>query len=230
MASIKFSGLVTGAAGKVGGQILQRGRTGYQLRNLTQPRKLPSRRLQEAQADLQSIAQQWSQLSDANRELWNALAATQTRFNRFGDAYTPTGYQLYTELNAAEQITDPGQFFSAPPTLSAVAPIASVDLTAETSPDNYQVNWDNVGSASGQDVAIFVYGTTPAGQSAVHRTPAYISVKADIATEVVDITGAIQKLWPLALIAGYRLTIGARVYNTGTGLRGPMFIASQIVT
>lgn len=230
MATIKFSGLVTGAAGKVGGQILQRGRTGYQLRNLTQPRKLLTDSLSTSQAYLAAYSRAWSLLSEANRQQWEGLAATLTRFNRFGEAYTPTGYQVFIEYNKTESLLDPSALFVVPPAPLAPVPITNAVLVAEVGPDNFRAQWDNPLSDTAQTVAVFMFGVTPAGQSAAHRTPVWLRVSAPIQDEEAVLTGAIQKAFPRALNAGLRVTIGLRVYAGGHGLAGPMFMASEIVT
>lgn len=230
MATLKMGALVTGMAGKVGGQVVQRGRSGYQLRNLTQPRKLNTDSLQTSQAQLGAIARSWSLLLESNREQWNGLAATSTRFNRFGEPYTPTGYQLWMEYNKTENLLSPGSLFTNPPAPAAVAPISNVELSGSLGPADFMATWSNDSGNMTQTVAAFMYSVGPAGQTPQHRTPVFLRVDAPIQNASIDLTAAIVKQFPRALNVGLRVSVGLRVYATTHGVSGPMFLASSIVT
>ena len=96
---VQFGAIITAGAGKVGGQIIQRGRTGQILRNLTKPISRKTPESYQPRAAMSVVSSAWRSLAPVDRDSWTALASTLTRYNKFGVAYIPTGYQIYSELN-----------------------------------------------------------------------------------------------------------------------------------
>lgn len=99
MALIKFNQIAQ-ASGKVNGTIFASGLGGQYMKNWKKPTNPQSARQIAVRADLAGLAAAWRGLTDAQRLAWAAAAPNYPALNRFGDAYTPSGYQLYMTLNS----------------------------------------------------------------------------------------------------------------------------------
>lgn len=106
MASIKLGIMVPAIAGSVGGTIFQRGNASQFIRNKPVKRSFI---LNPQQAILTighrwqfaSIARLWSSIGATDQAAWVTATALFPRLNKFGDTYTPSGYQLFCEFNMA---------------------------------------------------------------------------------------------------------------------------------
>lgn len=99
MASIKFSALISGIKGSLNGSTIQGGRAGSILRN----KPLPDQRSFLASAPQKSyfsrLAREWRNLSPADQTDWVNEAPNYQLYNKFGDLYSPSGFQLFCTLN-----------------------------------------------------------------------------------------------------------------------------------
>jgi hypothetical protein len=99
MALIKWGALVTDGRGKIGGQVLTRGRSGAVIRNKVTPTNPKTAKQSAVRALLAGFSQGWKNLSQAQRDGWNAAVDAYSKTNVFGDAVSPSGKNLYTALN-----------------------------------------------------------------------------------------------------------------------------------
>jgi hypothetical protein len=76
---IQFGSIITQGAGKIGGQIIQRGTHGQTMRNLTPPKIRRSPASVVPRATVSAVSSFWKNLSDSDRASWVALAAGLTR-------------------------------------------------------------------------------------------------------------------------------------------------------
>lgn len=108
MATIKLGAMFTQIAGKVGGSVFQRSKVGIVMKNTPAHTLINS---DPTSAKLKVvfggrvlqifalIASLWRALSFANRQTWIAGAVNFPFKNKFGDAYTGSGFQVFMSLN-----------------------------------------------------------------------------------------------------------------------------------
>lgn len=105
MATVKFGTIVTDIKGKVGGNVFQGSKSGTTLKTIDAI--ADSAKLTKADAGrvintlplTASIAGAWRNLTDAQRQSWVTGAVNYPAYNKFGVAYTPSGYQVFMTLN-----------------------------------------------------------------------------------------------------------------------------------
>lgn len=103
MASVKYGTIVTELKGKIGGNVFQGGRAAPTLKKLWgYIRKQDQAQLSWnniKRAEFAVVTQTWRTLTDEQRTSWSAAAPSFPFYNKFGDSYTGTGYQLYMQCN-----------------------------------------------------------------------------------------------------------------------------------
>lgn len=113
MATVRFGQGVAEMRGSIGGTTFSRSRNGATARNRT----VPVNPNTQSQSDLRylfsQIAQRWAQLTTPQREQWDDYAGLITYLtNRLGEAYTPSGRQMFqtcnTNLVLANSLLNPG--------------------------------------------------------------------------------------------------------------------------
>jgi len=127
MALVKYGQGVAGMSGKLGGTIFSRGRTGAVTKNWAKPVNAMSATQTQRRATFQARSAGWGLLTDAQRDQWEAFAATQSRLNRMGDVYVPAGRQMYAECNSNLSLI--GQATIAVPPVGEVPPAIDPALT-----------------------------------------------------------------------------------------------------
>lgn len=97
MALARFGGGVSELRGSIAGNVFSRSRAGAIVRNRAVPVN-PNTPLQsQSRSWMQEATDGFRDLTAAQVEAWNNFASTQTRFNRLGEPYTPSGKQIFTE-------------------------------------------------------------------------------------------------------------------------------------
>lgn len=100
MASIKFTGLVLGIRGSIAGSTFQGSKTGFTVKSkqaykITVPKYTQGAALFTYKNVYQYTSQFWRKLTEVERETWITAASSFPAINKWGDTYTPSGYQLY---------------------------------------------------------------------------------------------------------------------------------------
>lgn len=150
MATLKLSALLTGLAGKIGGTVFQRSKVGFVAKNTPAHTLIDSAsavgKLKlvmggKGQVIFSLIATLWRALTQGQRATWIAGAVNFPAKNKFGDVYTPSGFQCFMNLNGnlaqnglatltncpvPEAVTNPGEL-----TL-AYDPGTGISITPET--------------------------------------------------------------------------------------------------
>lgn len=135
MALIKFGGGVASASGKIDGTVYSRNRAGAIARGWTKPTNPMTELQTQVRARFSSVASAWSALLITEKQAWNTAASSLTRLNRLGEAYVPTGRQLFLEVNntilanTGTLITIPPADFN-PPIVPETTPGIEVEVTA----------------------------------------------------------------------------------------------------
>jgi hypothetical protein len=131
MALIKLGPMVGGISGSIAATTFARNRAGYYARARTKPKIPVSTKRDVCQARLGDIIYKWQKVMTApERALWNLKAAQQVFTNKVGDAYVPTGLNLY--LRSAAQLDITAQNPSLVPPVTPVAPAFSPTLAYTT--------------------------------------------------------------------------------------------------
>lgn len=99
MALVQFGGGVSAISGKSGGTVYARNRSGAYMRNWAKPTNAPSPIQTANRVRFGNQSQAFATLDTSVQEMWQGLASTITRKNRFGADYVPTGRQLFLEVN-----------------------------------------------------------------------------------------------------------------------------------
>jgi hypothetical protein len=99
MPQIKFSGLVTAMKGKAGGSIFSQNKQGAYFRNNRWGGGRKSARWDAVKVRLATLSNAWRNLSQEQREAWEAASADFPFENKFKEQYIASGYQLFMSLN-----------------------------------------------------------------------------------------------------------------------------------
>lgn len=105
MATLQMGAIVTGIKGKIGGTVFQGSSTGQSakcidaIRDSAKLTKADAGRVINTLPITAQIAGAWRTLTEAEQTSWITGAVNYPAFNRFGVAYTPSGYQVFMTLN-----------------------------------------------------------------------------------------------------------------------------------
>lgn len=156
---IKWGAFVTDGRGKVGGHVASKNAAGAFFRTKVTPTNPNTPAQSAARALFGLISQQWSALTQAQRNAWNEAVSEWQTTNIFGDLKKPTGKALFQRLNNQAQaaglsaVTDVPQKGSLPDAIvSAVTIAVGAGTLVATGADS---------SASTQ---VVIWGTAPLSQ------------------------------------------------------------------
>jgi len=99
MPQIKFSALVTDMKGKANGSVFSSNKQGSYFRNNKWGGGRKTARWQNAKINLAFLSNAWKNLTNEEREAWNAAAQDNPFLNKFKVEYIPSGYQLFMSWN-----------------------------------------------------------------------------------------------------------------------------------
>jgi len=127
MALIKLGPNVAGISGSIGGTTYARNRAGSYARNRTKPTVPNSTKRAQINALMGDLIQTWqSTLTTAERTAWDNAASLTSFPNRLGEAFTPTGVNLYIRSNMIMNLI--GRPIVAVPPIQPVAPLFAPTL------------------------------------------------------------------------------------------------------
>lgn len=99
MAKIKFGMMMTDARGKLGGQVFSKNRAGAYVRTKVTPSNARTVAQQASRSILGSLSIGWNALSELAVKAWNEAVNDWKSTDVFGDLKTPSGKNLYIQLN-----------------------------------------------------------------------------------------------------------------------------------
>lgn len=155
MAIMKLTAFNGGMKGKVQGTIFQGSIAGQVVKGgLIDAVKAGSKltkadagRIIRPKANLTDLASSWKNLTDTQRTGWNSNAVNYPAQNKFGETYTPSGYQVYMSLNMAllnaglsklSDVPTPGVVIPAPSFTAAYSSIGhTLEIDNLTIPTGY---------------------------------------------------------------------------------------------
>lgn len=208
-ASVKYGAIVSELKGKLGGQVFKGGASGGVMMtknqltgavaNGSKLTKADAGRTVNPQQNIGNNASTWKALTGAQRATWIAAAPNFPFKNKFGETYTPSGYQLYMSINTNLLLVNEPVLTDAPevPTLEScpaftVAPSTSPTATfymTGTIPTGYKMT---------------VYGTAPmsAGRAVTKGNKKAIIIFDDTQTFPVSLDTAYSKIFGTLPSAG----------------------------
>lgn len=122
MSSFKLSGLFSDAVGKIGGSTFTRNRAGLYMRNWRSPINPRTAAQQYIRTIMKNVAQYWGTISQVYRDQWIDAASKLTWTNRFGDPFTPSGFDLFCMCNVNYLMTGAPYLVNAPSNFSCESP------------------------------------------------------------------------------------------------------------
>lgn len=140
MALIKLGSLVTRISGKVGGQSFGTGPAGSYIKNTGTPRKSITLSQHDKMSRMATTSQSWRELTQTQRDTFNAASPEYTYLNRVGETKNYSGYAIYTQLlnNLKDnQTTDPP--ITVPVPLPRTTFVQPSSVSINLSPTQYRV-------------------------------------------------------------------------------------------
>jgi len=221
---IQFGAIVTAGAGKAGGTIIQRGRTGQILRNLTVPHSSKLQPSQAPRSALSAVSSNWRIITTSERIGWNSLAATLTRYNKFGVAYVPTGFQIFCEINLNLVNITKEKILTAAPSPAVFPDIQAWELTALPAGPAITLSWQNVLSDPDWVVAASFYPLQSMGATVPRGSARQVDAYESVGAESLDLSGEFVKRFGNPAGGVYQLAVSVIVMQQGTGWRMPDLI------
>lgn len=99
MAKIKFGMMMTDARGKLGGQVFSKNRAGAYVRTKVTPSNARTVSQQASRAILGGLSVAWNALTEMQVKAWNEAVNDWKKTDIFGDLKTPSGKNLFIEVN-----------------------------------------------------------------------------------------------------------------------------------
>lgn len=99
MAKIKFGMMMTDARGKLGGQVFSKNRAGAYVRTKVTPSNARTVAQQASRSILGALSIGWNGLTEPAIKAWNEAVNDWKSTDVFGDLKTPSGKNLYIQLN-----------------------------------------------------------------------------------------------------------------------------------
>ena len=128
MAKIKMGALMTDIRGSAGGSVFAKNGGGSYMRNKVTPLNPKSSAQSEVRAMFGKITQGWSQLTQEQRDAWNAAVVNYAQTDVFGDNQTLSGKALYQQLNQNILLVR-GSLITEPPVSQNVASLSDFSVS-----------------------------------------------------------------------------------------------------
>lgn len=156
------STLVSEARGSAGGLTASRNRSGNYLRKRIKPTNVGSSDRTRARNDLGGASSNWPQLTQEQRDAWNAFAANQPVSNGIGETVNWTGQNWYVRINSLRSLGGLAALTS-PPTGTGTTLLTDISITAlDDSANTVTFTIDNTNEWANFDAGrLFVFATQP---------------------------------------------------------------------
>jgi hypothetical protein len=231
MALIKFGGGVAGISGKIGGTVFGRNKAGAYARNWAKPVNPVTPSQSQVRSIFGNASAAWGALIPAKRDVWNSYAATLERLNRFGEAYVPSGRQIFLEsYNSNAQagmapLTDPIVGATPPPAAEGLVLTATVTAGVLTA---LGLAWTSPGSGSPQMLIIEATPPRPDTKTNVNNEYRQIAVEPTDGSPAVLLANYTSVFGNTATV-GDVIRIRVTTLDGETSLRSAAVLASDIV-
>ena len=213
MALVKYGAGVVQISGSIAGDVHARNRFGNYVRPRTKPVNPHSSRQESARATVSFLAEYWhSELSSAQRALWENYASAVSMQNRLGETVFLTGFNHFIRTNCGQLVMGEAVIPAAPSILSlsekdpdlvvSEEDIASQTITFTCNVDGWAANGD-------PKFGILLYQGIPQLASRNFFAGPWRFMDFIDATEGAAGTGTVAAAFPFAL--GQKVFFQARV-------------------
>jgi hypothetical protein len=221
---IQFGSIITQGAGKIGGQIIQRGAHGQTMRTLTPPKIRRSPASVVPRATVSAVSSAWKNLSDSDRASWVALAAGLTRTNKFGVSYTPSAYQIFCELTMNYQYLNPETIIEPAPTLPTFPAPYNWSFVANPTGPSVVVTFDNVvGDSDFRALASF-YPLQSRGATVPRGSSRSTGVVSTMAAGSLDLSAAFTARFKTVTGGQFQAAVEVKIIQLSTGFSLPSVV------
>ena len=156
-------GIVDGR-GKINGSVASKNRAGAYVRTKVSPVNPNTTYQAGARSLLAGLSANWRELTQAQRDAWNAAVSDFQRTDVFGDLRKPTGKNLYTRLNI--NLSNIGQpWISVPPAAVNLAPAVISGVTISVGTPTYEIAYTP--GTAGSTMLLFATAPQSAGKNFV---------------------------------------------------------------
>jgi hypothetical protein len=100
MALVKYGGIITKMAGKIGGFVFQNTGVGESVRVLVKPKHAWSPCSDIGKIEMAAYAALWKNLTPEQRTMWNSKAYLYPVKNKLGETISISGYSVFVMLNS----------------------------------------------------------------------------------------------------------------------------------
>lgn len=135
MALIKFGNGVASISGRIDGTVFSRTRAGAIARGWSKPTSTPTYAQNQRRAAFAVVAAAYNALTGTQKDAWRVAAESSTRENRFAEKYTPSGRQMFMEVNLNSNNVGNALFTIPPDNFEAPAPPAPTTAVATVAAD-----------------------------------------------------------------------------------------------
>jgi hypothetical protein len=160
-----FGAIVVAGSGKVGGHVFTKNRGGAVMRTKVSPANAQTPRQSAVRNLFTTLSQAWKDLTQAQRDGWNAAVSNYARTDLFGSLRMPSGLNLFQRLNNVIMNCGGSMITTAPlPGFVPEVTISAFTATVGTPSMSVTFNGPVV-----EDCAIIAFATAPmsAGRSYV---------------------------------------------------------------
>ena len=229
MARVQLGGGVTAIAGRVGGSIFQRGKAGQVLKAGSFNKYKGGRTNGFGRQNITSASSFWRSLNDGDRLGWNSLASGLSRLNKFGVPYTPSGFQIFCELNANLGKCAGTSLISVAPSMVSLPSFASLTADFDLSVPEFIIDATFTGTTTGFRVNL---ECTTAQQGSILSNRQSFSILAKSvgpASFPTDQRASFVKLFGFTPELGQVVFIRAQLIDQTTGQAGPKTTIRTVV-
>ena len=99
MGLIKYSAIVSGASGKIGGNVFARNSSGAYARSWVKPVNTNTAKQQAVRNKFADTISAWRNVAPSDQAAWESMSPQYPYTNRLGEASQYTGQQLFNHLN-----------------------------------------------------------------------------------------------------------------------------------
>ncbi len=228
LAKIKYTAIVAEMRGKLNGTVFSRNSSGAYVRNKVTPVNPNTSFQSNVRADFTTVAQNWRDLTDAQRSAWNQGVVSFAHTDIFGDNVPLSGFGLHQQLNL-NILAVGGVVITVPPLPAAVFNFTSASLAADFTLQTVTLTYDPAIPAT---ESVIVKATAPlsAGKNFVKSELRQVDVilTADASPFSIE-TEYIAKFGAVGAV-GSKMFMELRSVVTLTGLGGGRRLISAIAT
>ncbi len=152
MARVLFGAGVTSMKGSIGGSTFQTNTSGNIVRSRPATKKRQTANQSNSIARFAALSSAWSDLSLANKILYNDFAAANQKTNKFGQLKTLTGFAMFQSINSWLLFFNL-PLLTVPPAFSIPAPV--IDYTVSLNANDLTINSFNRTLASNELLLVF---------------------------------------------------------------------------